>query len=171
MASAANVLAVSLCLEARSSCSRFSGLFFSRPWFDICGFSSFIFLCVFVTEILQSNPSHRGPAKGRKKNVVQGSLTFVPSTFFPNPRSLGKNPPVWSLGQEDPLKEELATLSSIFARKIPWTEEPGGIWSMGLQRVRPDWSGWTHVLLLCSQDRHFNETNIWFRDASSKLLL
>ena len=45
---------------------------------------------------------------------------------------------VWSLGQEDPLEEELATHSSILAWKIPWTEEPGGIQSMGLQRVGHD---------------------------------
>ena len=32
---------------------------------------------------------------------------------------------VWSLGQEDPLKEEMATHSSILAWEIPWTEEPG----------------------------------------------
>ena len=38
-------------------------------------------------------------------------------------------------GWEDPLKEEMATHSSILARKIPWTEEPGGLQSMGLQRV------------------------------------
>ena len=43
---------------------------------------------------------------------------------------------VRSLSQEDPLKEEMATYSSIFARIIPWTEEPGEIQSMGLQRVR-----------------------------------
>ena len=41
-----------------------------------------------------------------------------------------------SLGQEDPLEEEMATHSSILAWRIPWTEEPDGIWSMGLQRVR-----------------------------------
>ena len=34
---------------------------------------------------------------------------------------------VWSLGQEDPLKKEMATHSSSFAWKIPWTEEPGGL--------------------------------------------
>ena len=39
------------------------------------------------------------------------------------------------LGQEDRLGEEMATNSSILARKIPWTEEPGGLQSMGLQRV------------------------------------
>ena len=38
-------------------------------------------------------------------------------------------------GQEDPLEKDLATNSSILAWKIPWTEEPGGLQSMGLQRV------------------------------------
>ena len=38
---------------------------------------------------------------------------------------------VQSLDQEDPLKKEAATLSSILAWKIPWTENPGGLWSMG----------------------------------------
>ena len=37
----------------------------------------------------------------------------------------------WSQGREDPLEEEMATLSSILAWKIPWTEEPGGLQSMG----------------------------------------
>ena len=37
------------------------------------------------------------------------------------------------LSQEDPLEEEMATHSSILARKIPWTEEPGELQSMGLQ--------------------------------------
>ena len=39
-----------------------------------------------------------------------------------------------SLVREDPLEKEMATQSSIFARKIPWTEEPGGLQSMGLQK-------------------------------------
>ena len=38
---------------------------------------------------------------------------------------------VRSLGQEDPLEKEIATHSSILAREIPWTEEPGGLQSMG----------------------------------------
>ena len=41
---------------------------------------------------------------------------------------------VRSLGQEDPLEEEVAIYSSILAWKIPWTEEPGGLQSMGLQK-------------------------------------
>ena len=45
---------------------------------------------------------------------------------------------VQSLGREDPLEKEMATLSSILARKIPQTEEPGWLQSMGLQRVRCD---------------------------------
>ena len=43
-----------------------------------------------------------------------------------------------SLGQEDPLEKEMATLSSLLAWEIPWTEEPGGLQSMELQRVRCD---------------------------------
>ena len=42
------------------------------------------------------------------------------------------------LGLEDPLEKEMATNSSILAWEIPWTEEPGGLQSMGLQRVRHD---------------------------------
>ena len=40
-----------------------------------------------------------------------------------------------SLGQDDPLEKGTATHSSILAWRIPWTEEPGGLQSMGLQRV------------------------------------
>ena len=42
---------------------------------------------------------------------------------------------VQSLGQEDPLEKGMAAHSSILAWRIPWTEEPGGLQSMGLQRV------------------------------------
>ena len=53
-----------------------------------------------------------------------------------------KNPPakqemwVQSQGGEDPLEEEMATHSSIPAWETPWTEEPGGLQSVGSQRVR-----------------------------------
>ena len=58
-----------------------------------------------------------------------------------------KNPPsmqapqetqVRSLGQKDPLEEGMATHSSILAWRIPWTEEPGGLQSIGSQRVGHD---------------------------------
>jgi len=59
---------------------------------------------------------------------------------------------VWSLGHEDPLEKEMATHSSILAWRIPWTEEPGGLQSIGLQRVRHDWATNTNPynLWVCS---------------------
>ena len=57
---------------------------------------------------------------------------------------MAKNPParrkmrVQSLGQEDALGKEMATHSSILAWRIPWTEEPGGLQSMGWCRVGHD---------------------------------
>ena len=47
---------------------------------------------------------------------------------------------VWSLGQEDPLEKGLATHSSILAWRIPWTEEPGGLQSIGPQGVGHSWA-------------------------------
>ena len=46
---------------------------------------------------------------------------------------------VQSLGWEDSLEKEMATHSSTLAWRIPWTEEPGRLQSMGLQRVGHDW--------------------------------
>ena len=54
---------------------------------------------------------------------------------------------VRSLGWEDPLEKEMAIHSSTIAWKIPWTEEPGRLQSMGLQRVRHNWA----TLLLLEQ--------------------
>ena len=52
---------------------------------------------------------------------------------------------VWSLGWEDPLEEGMAAHSSILAWRIPWTEEPGGLQSMGSHRVRHDRSDLAHL--------------------------
>ena len=58
-----------------------------------------------------------------------------------------------TLGWEDPLKEGMTIHSSILAWRIPWTEEPGGLWSTGSQRVRHDWSDLARVkLALVSED-------------------
>ena len=54
---------------------------------------------------------------------------------------------VWSLGREDPLEKGMAIHSSILAWRIPWTEEPGRLQSMGLQRVAHDWVSNTHGYL------------------------
>ena len=56
---------------------------------------------------------------------------------------------VWFLGQEDPLEEEMATHSNILAWRIPWTEEPVGLWSIGSQRVRHNWSDFAHTQGFC----------------------
>ena len=47
---------------------------------------------------------------------------------------------VWSLGQEDPLEKGMATHSSVLVWRISWTEEPGGLQSMGSQRVGQGWA-------------------------------
>ena len=51
---------------------------------------------------------------------------------------------VWSLSREDPLEEEMAIHSSTIAWKIPWTEEPGRLQSMGSQRAGHDWATSLH---------------------------
>ena len=53
---------------------------------------------------------------------------------------------VWSLGQEDPLKKGMVTHSIIHAWRIPWTEEPGGLQSVGSQRVGHNWVTNTPIL-------------------------
>ena len=55
---------------------------------------------------------------------------------------------VQSLGQEYPLENEMATHYSLLAWKIPWTEEPGGLQSMGSQRVGLECAR-THARSLC----------------------
>ena len=52
---------------------------------------------------------------------------------------------VQCLGQEDPLEKGRATRSSILVRRLPWTEEPGGLQFIGLQRVRHDLSNQTTI--------------------------
>ena len=55
---------------------------------------------------------------------------------------------VWSLGWEDHLEKGMATLSIILAWRIPWTEVPGGLQSLGSQRVRQDWVTNTYSKIL-----------------------
>ena len=73
-----------------------------------------------------------------------------------------------SLGWEDPLEEDKATHSTIPAWRIPWTEEPGELQSIGSQRVRHDWSDLTHARTYWIQAiwRRFvislNLSKLWF---------
>ena len=73
-------------------------------------------------------------------------LNAFSTLLFPLVAQMVKNLPtlqetqVWSLGQEDLLEKGMATHSSILAWRVPWTEEPGGLQSMGSQRVRHNWA-------------------------------
>ena len=58
-----------------------------------------------------------------------------------------------SLGWEEPLEKEMATYSSILAWIIPWTEEPGELQSMGMQRVRNDWVTKQQQILIYSENK------------------
>ena len=64
-------------------------------------------------------------------------LSFLVAQMVKNPPAV-QEAQVQSLGQEDPLEKGIATHSSILAWRLPRTEEPGGLQSMGLQRVRLD---------------------------------
>ena len=55
---------------------------------------------------------------------------------------------VWTLDWEDPLEKGMATHSSILAWRIPWIEEPGGLQSVGLQRVAYNWESNTFTFAL-----------------------
>ena len=66
------------------------------------------------------------------------SYSSVPSVVKNLPANAGDIRDIRSLGQKDPLEEDMATHSSNLAWRIPWTEEPGGLQSIGSQRVRYD---------------------------------
>ena len=72
---------------------------------------------------------------------------------------------VWSLGQEDPLEKEAAARSSILAWKIPWTEDPGRLQSMGSQRVGRSW-----VTSLSKQDMFISLWNNVLEERSVRLI-
>ena len=66
---------------------------------------------------------------------LQNPWAFLLAQMVKNPSAMQE---IWvlSLGWEDPLEEGMPTSSSILAWRIPWTEEPGRLQSMGSQRVR-----------------------------------
>ena len=82
---------------------------------------------------------HRGLLR-RKDAVLNDAMSTQPviaSLVAEMIKNLPAMKETWvqSLGCEDPLEKKLATHSSILARQIPWTEKPGGLWSMESQRV------------------------------------
>ena len=68
----------------------------------------------------------------------------------------------WSLSQGDPLEKEVATYSGILAWRIPWTEEPGRLQSMGLQRVRHNWETNTHTHAVADVSKKSHTTDLFF---------
>ena len=96
---------------------------------SIRGFSSESVLCIrwpkywSFSYSLSSSSEYSGPISFR----IDKRLSIMQETR------------VWSLGREDPLEKEMAIHSSTLAWKIPWTEEPGRLQSMGSQRVGHEW--------------------------------
>ena len=98
---------------------------------------------------LMGGLGYGGRQKGPQQLELLLALFFLPSwsstvhpasiSFGPLVPQMAKNRPsvqearVWSLGQKDPLEKGMATHSSILAWRIPWTEEPGGLQSIGSQ--------------------------------------
>ena len=72
------------------------------------------------------------------RHTVSARLAINPLNEMLSEMPEMQEPRVQSLDQEDPLEEGVATHSSILAWRIPWTEEPGGLQSMGLQKVGHD---------------------------------
>ena len=71
---------------------------------------------------------------------------------------------VWSLGREDPLEKGMGTLSSILPWRIPWTGEPGGLQSMGSQRVRHDRATNTFIFsLVATFAENDSQFHVWLR--------
>ena len=68
-----------------------------------------------------------------------------------------------SLDWEDPLEEEIATHSSILVWKIRWTEDPGGLQSIGSQRVGHDWATNTQTHMMWKVSKNVTDTNFWYR--------
>ena len=81
------------------------------------------------TDVLLSVPSRKSWVTSIASQVAQQWRLHLPMQMW-----------VQSLGREDSLEKAIATHSSILAWRIPWKEEPGGLQSMGSQRVRPEWA-------------------------------
>ena len=91
------------------------------------------------------NVYKEGRERVKKRNTdylfcLSPSLVYWPSLVVQTVKNLPamQETLVQSLGREDPLEKGMATHSSILAWRIPWTEQPGGLQSVGSQRIRHD---------------------------------
>ena len=94
---------------------------------SICNFPQH-FLDTLKTDQLKI-PRNLTTSFGKRTSLVAQTVKLLPTMWETWVRSLGR---------EDPLEKEMATRSSTLAWKIPWTEEPGRLQSMGSQRVGPE---------------------------------
>ena len=88
--------------------------------------------------LVEKHQDHRGNKVGPWQLLFcyfAGSVQSFPDSAVVKHLSVKQEIWVPSLGQEDPLEKETAIHSSILAWGIPWTEEPGGLQSIGLQKV------------------------------------
>ena len=109
---------------------------------------SLVFLCVFFFGVLATQLF--------KNMSILIHLAQLERNCLPMQQMHGTQ--AWSLGREDHLKKEVATCSSIIAWKVPWTEEPRGLQSMGLQRVGHDWA-YTYTHTHTHRVTHWYENN------------
>ena len=94
-----------------------------------------------IKETSEHNKKEKKKLRGTENKPVvtsgeSGEWGFPSGSAVKNPPVMQELQEMWvqSLGQEDPLEEGMATHSSILAWEIPWTEEPGRLQSMGLQK-------------------------------------
>ena len=90
--------------------------------------------------------SHEYESKTLNVPMVVPSGSVIKS--LPSMQEMWQEPRVQSLGWKDPLEKGMATHSSILAWRILWTEEPGGLESIGSQNAGHDWSDLTHTHIL-----------------------
>ena len=102
-----------------------------------------------IHQIITSRPRHNG---------VWCILPCVASLVAQMVKNLPAMQNTWirSLGREDTSEKGMATHSSILGWRIPWTEEPGGLQSMGSQRVGHNWSG-----LSCTEARMTSHSSVY----------
>ena len=97
-------------------------------------------------------------------NMTCSELNFSGSPLLKNLPAMQETQEtqLWSLGREDPLEEGMTSHSNNLAWRIPYTEEPEELWSIGWQRAGHNWSDWAHVYT-CSESRNSNYIWLWFQ--------
>ena len=105
-----------------------------------------LFICLSHSHSVTMNPGLPQCLQSFPGLSLSHSLSYFRASLVAQLVKKKKNPPAMQetlvpfLGWEDPLEEGMATHSSILAWRISWTEKPGGLQSMGSQRVRHHWA-------------------------------